>query len=683
MVNGWEKLRARQLNPWVMAAYLAVVLLFGAAYARYYIPEKGFSYLVSFGGQQTRPTISALKDLDYYVQADSFGYDAQYYVQIAMDPLLRDPELPAAIDNLSYRARRILISWVSYVFGAGQPTAILHAYVLQNAVAWVLLAGVLLWWFPPRNWNNWFRWTGVLFSFGMCVSVRNSLVDGPSLLLVAAGVLCVEKNRPWLATVVLGVAGLGKETNLLGAAALARVEAVRTPRCWPVLGLRGLLVAAPLGVWLWYIQTVVGPAANVGERNFAWPFLGWWHQVQTVWVEMLSERTWEVGVLQNGAFWSFLMLVALTVQFLYLVLRPQWSQAWWRVGITFAVLMIFLGDAVWEGYPGAASRVLLPMQLAFNVLVPTTRRWWPILILGNLTLFSAPSALQPPPGDGYELRGAEKLIRSPESGLLRVRFSPEWHDPERYRDRYWRWSRGSSEITFTNPHAFALEAELDFIASSLRERELKVLGPQGKELWHGPIRDEVTRVHIPVVRLAPGKSVLRFITPADQDAAPHDPRQLAFCLKDCVIRLRPGEANGVAVIGSAAVLGPAPESRVAVEFREGWFAAERAGAMYWRWTNGPAEFVVVNNSGTSLSGGLRFSIHAISKRNVTLTNAAGKVIWTAEVASKLSEDVNVTGLVLPRGETHFFLRSDQPPSGADHDTRLLDMIVKNLVLEVR
>ncbi|MCC6415894.1 MAG: hypothetical protein IT582_08300, partial [Opitutaceae bacterium] len=555
--------------------------------------------------------------------------------------------------------------------------------VRQNAGAWVLLAGLLLWWFPPRSWSNWLRWTGVLFAFGMCVSVRNSLVEGPSLLLVAAGVFLLEKNRPWLAALVLGFAGLGKETNLLGATALARPEEMCSPRRWPVLALRGLMVAAPLALWLWYIQRVVGPAADTGDRNFAMPFVGWWHKSQEVWQEVWLGRTWEVGVLQNGALWSLLALVALTVQFLFLILRPQWRQSWWRVGITFAVLMIFLGDAVWEGYPGAASRVLLPMQLAFNVLVPTSKRWWPVLLLGNLTLLGAPAALQPPPGNGYDLKGESNVVRSAEDGLVRVVFSPEWHVPERYRERYWRWSRGSAEITITNPHAFALDAEWDFIASALEERELTMLGPKDEVLWRGQIRDAVTRAHVPKVRLAPGKTVLKFIMTGGSETTMEDPRQLAFCLKDCVIRLRAGASNGVAITGSRSLIGPPDAARVAVEFRDGWYEAEQDASQYWRWTSGAAELVVVNHNPSAVTGTLHFSLRAISKRQVVLTDASGRTLWSAGVASKHTESADLTGLALPPGETRFLFRSDQPPSGADHDNRLLDMLVKDLVLEVR
>ncbi|MFM1851993.1 MAG: hypothetical protein RIS54_1677 [Verrucomicrobiota bacterium] len=681
MRRWWEYLRARQISPAVLAGYVVMVLLFGAAFSRYHIPDKGFSYLVAFGGRQPYQPISALKDLDYHVQADSFGYDAQYYVQIAMDPTLTDPELPGAIDNLPYRARRILFSWVAYALGGGEPARILDVYVLENAVAWLLLAVLLLHWFPPRTWGNWLRWSGVLYSFGMAVSVRNSLVDGPSLLLIAAGVLLVEKNKPWLAAAVLGLAGLGKETNLLGAAALGRPEDLGKILRRPGLILRGALAALPLALWLWYIDQMVAPAANAGARNFAAPLAGWMQKAHDVWTEAVNPDTWALGVLQNGTFWSLLMLVALTVQFLYLVLRPQWRQAWWRVGVTFAVLMLVLGDAVWEGYPGAASRVLLPMQLAFNLLVPATPRWWPVLLLGNLTLLSAPAALQPPPGDGYAITTGAELARSGEGGKLRIAFSPEWHETERQSDHYWRWSRGSATMTVMNPHGFPLEAEIEFILSALQEREITVRGPDNEVLWQGGIRDEVTRVRLAVVRLAPGPTTLHFQTDDTRAAAQHDPRRLAFCLKDCTIRLQPGPAEGAALIGPASLLGSSTVPKLAVEFRDGWFEAERADTFFWRWTGGPAEFVLTNRHDGPVPVRMSFVLNAISKRNVVLAREDGRVLWGAEVSSKHSEAADIRDVSLAPGENRFFLRSDLPPSGADNDTRLLDMMVRNLVIE--
>jgi len=45
-------------------------------------------------------------------------------------------------------------------------------------------------------------------------------VRRPSLLLIAFGVYLLDKGRPWWSTAAFALSGLGKETNLLGSAAL-------------------------------------------------------------------------------------------------------------------------------------------------------------------------------------------------------------------------------------------------------------------------------------------------------------------------------------------------------------------------------------------------------------------------------------------------------------------------------
>jgi len=678
----WEKFRARGGRPAVLLAYGLVVAVFVAAFAQYHIPGKGFSYLISFGGQQPNPPVETLKGLDYYVEADSGGYDAQYYVQIAMHPDLREPQLAAAVDNLPYRARRILISWMSYAMGLGEPAGVLRAFVLQNAISWLLLAGVLLWWFPPTSWTNLLRWGGVLFSFGMCVSVRNSLVDGPSLLLIACGVMLVEKGRPWWGTAVLAVGGLGKETNLLGAASLLTPENVWQPRRWPVLILRGLLVALPLALWLVYIERVVGPAANLGLRNFDWPLASYVRKWQVVGDGLMDPHSWTMGILNCGPLWSALMMLALTTQFLFLVFRPAPKQAWWRVGLSFAVLMLVLGDAVWEGFPGAASRVLLPMQLAFNVLVPTGRAWLPILLLGNLTLLNAPVALQPPSGDGYEIAGDERLKSLPEGGRLRIQFGSEWHGPERYRERYWRWCRSSSQVTIVNPHVFPLEMDFNFILSALKERGLVIKDDRGVPLWQGQIADSVTRVSLSRVLIRPGANTFYFISDDSAASSEMDPRALAFCLKDWVISLHLAPENGVILTGSPSALGTPDDPAVSVNFTEGWYEAERVDAAYWRWSDGPAKLTLVNHRDTPVTVSFRYVLNAISKRVAVLNREGGKELWTGEVSSKRSEEVSFAAIELAPGENRLQLTSSLPPGGAEGDTRLLDLCLRNLVINV-
>src|SRR6185295_9966545 len=97
-----------------------------------------------------------LRATPHYEMAGSSGYDAQYYAQIAMHPRLSDPEIRNAVDDLPYRARRILFCWTAYALAFGNPAGALQVYAVQNIVCWLALAVLLLRWFPPVSWGNFF-----------------------------------------------------------------------------------------------------------------------------------------------------------------------------------------------------------------------------------------------------------------------------------------------------------------------------------------------------------------------------------------------------------------------------------------------------------------------------------------------------------------------------------------------
>lgn len=529
-VQAWFSRRGWSVG--VTAAYVSLVALFFSALAQFYLPGKGFSYLIAFGATQESMRISKVRRLDRHVQRASDGYDAQFYVQIAMDPSLQNRELQRAMDSLPYRGRRILFAATAYVFGLGNPEWILQAFALQNAVAWLLLAVLLLHWFPPRDWDCFLRWSGVLFSFGVCVSVSNSLFDGPSLLLVAFGVFLLERGRSWLATGVLALNGLGKETNLLGAAALLPLGS-RGWNPWMLACVRGLLVGLPLALWLIYINMNVGPAADAGARNFALPLAAYFAKWRDV-IVALPEMSWP----DFGPFWSLLLLVALTVQFLFIMLRPRWNEVWWRVGASFAVLMAVLGDAVWEGYPGAASRVLLPLQLAFNCLVPAGAGWRFVLVLGNLTLLAAPVALQPPPGEGFELKGPHALLVNESGRSVVVSLGKGWYSPESGGGNTWTWTNGSADVSLRNPHVRPLEVRLRFSLSASSARAVRIV-LNGREVWRTEVSERNTvSGSFYGLELPPGDNRIEFVTDGEPVQVGGDPRALALRVQNLRIDLQ-------------------------------------------------------------------------------------------------------------------------------------------------
>ncbi|OHE89424.1 MAG: hypothetical protein A3G75_10055 [Verrucomicrobia bacterium RIFCSPLOWO2_12_FULL_64_8] len=509
--------------------YFAAVAFFLWTFVQFFLPGTGFTYLINFGDRPELPRIRELQSVDVYVHKDSYGYDGQYYAQIAVKPLLVSRDLRGAVDNLSYRARRILFCWTAYVLGLGQPYLILQAYAVQNAIAWLLLAWLLLRWFPPDGLSNFVRWAGTLFAWGVALSVRSALMDGPSLLLIAVGVMLAEKGRPWGSACVLGLAGLGRETNVLAGSICLPEREWNWREVRSAAG-RSLLVIGPLVLWTGCLWLAFGEPSNPGHRNFSAPFEEYFAKWSDAITQLRANRSDEL------AKWTLIMLLSLTVQFLTIAFRPQWRNLWWRIGASYALLLVFLGSAVWEGYPGAASRVVVPLTLAFNVLVPRGLRWWPVLLLGNLSVLNFPDQLYPPPRKAFEVEGPHRLVQSPDGRGISVAFSPEWDDTQKSSREYWRWCRGPGDIVIHNPQTFPMEVVLKFALRADNACNVRVVEKGTVVRWQGRVDRGAAEVTIASVRLEPGDNAWRFETdeppPIPNDL---DRRLFAFNLRNLVI----------------------------------------------------------------------------------------------------------------------------------------------------
>ena len=89
-------------------AYAGLVALFCWIVVRCYLPGQGLTYLLEFGDRQHSHYLPELRAINHFELPDSYGYDGQFYAEIAMRPHLSDPVLASAVDSLPYRARRIL-----------------------------------------------------------------------------------------------------------------------------------------------------------------------------------------------------------------------------------------------------------------------------------------------------------------------------------------------------------------------------------------------------------------------------------------------------------------------------------------------------------------------------------------------------------------------------------------------
>jgi hypothetical protein len=521
--RGGRLLRALRFRPQLVT--VAAVVLFLAGVAQFYQRATGFTSLISIGDILGETKVTALRGVPHYVYEGSAGYDGAYYVQLALYPALDNPELTKAIDNLPYRAKRILLSWVAWGLGLGRPAWVVQAFALLNVVSWLALAWVLLRWFPPTDWGALLRWAAVLFSHGMIMSVRHSLVDGPSLLLVALAMRWMEDGRQAAGGLALGLAGLAKETSLLGCGGID--FAWQSPRSWLSAALRAGLVALPLFLWMAYVRGRFGPAEDPGLGNFTYPFAGFAEKVRFALGDVRGPEATPLA-------WATLATVlALAVQWGFFVLRWRPAERWWRIGAAFALMMVFLATPVWEGFPGASTRVLLPMTLAFNLLVPRGRRWLPVLLAGNLTV-AATVFEYSPPHEFYVLRG-DDAVRA----AVRVVPAKGWHGPEQHGKHHWRWTSGAAELRLVNDSGGALRVTVRGQVSSV-EGERRVRVQVGERLlWGGTVGARPDGGLRFGLALPPGDTVLTFTSDRPAQKMGTDPRELAFQIANLEITVEP------------------------------------------------------------------------------------------------------------------------------------------------
>jgi len=514
----------RFLGSPVRVAFAVAVGAFLAGVAQFHHRDTGFSSLISIGDMLNDRKVAALTAVPHHIYEGSPGYDGAYYVQLALYPTLDNPELTQAIDNLPYRARRILFSWTAWAIGLGQPTWVVQAHALLNVLCWLALAAVLLRWFPPDSWENFLRWAAVLFSHGVLMSVRHSLVDAPSLLLVALALRWLETGRGAAGAATLALAGLGKETSLLATAGTDFDW--RAPRTWGRTALIVAGIAGPLFAWMGFIRWKFGPVDDPGLGNFTLPFAGYAEKFGTAWREALGR---DGAALQ----WAVLAtVVGLAAQWLFLVLRWRPAERWWRVGAAFALMMAFLSTPVWEGYPGASTRVLLPMTLAFNILVPRGLRWLPVLLLGNLTVAASLFEFSPP-HEFHRIRGDRTL-----AAAVQVVPGPGWHGPERHLDHRWRWTKGDAELRLINGNAQPVRIAVTAFVSSVEGMRTVRVRLGERLLWGDAVGQGPAEVRFGLV-LPPGETVLVFTSDRPGQKIGTDPRDLAFNVANLNIVVSP------------------------------------------------------------------------------------------------------------------------------------------------
>lgn len=492
----------RLARPLPVLASIAVVLFLWTV-MRCWHPIYGFTAFLQFDEAHKPTAIAAFREYPVFAYPGLAPYDGMQYAQIAYHPLLKAAELRRAIDTLPYRARRILLPAAAWLLAAGRPAWIANVYAFLNIPCWLLLAAVFWKKLPVADARGFIAWLGLLFSAGAMSSVRLALIDLPALLLVALALWDAERERSRGAAGWLAAAALTRETSILAAAAFFEYPPKSRPRL-----VRGLLLAllavAPLLLWMAYIRLQVGAVVETGARNFSWPLLG----LIDKWCDSLYAMT--DPATKPFAWRTVLAVAGLTAQGLFIVTRRRPADPWWRVGALFTALLLCLGPAVWEGFPGAAIRVLLPLNLVCNVLAVRTRAPLAWLLACNLTVFSGLFVFNdlPPYPDLAVARHSEAAAMVlPGAG---------WFNKEHDARHRWVWAQSQGQLDIqTWPRTARVQVRLSFKSRGLAPRTLRAL-VDGRVIWSAPLTARLATLNLPPIVVKGGEMKLELAT----DAAP-------------------------------------------------------------------------------------------------------------------------------------------------------------------
>ncbi len=513
--------------------YLFAVIIMLVKFSDFKIPHYGYTWLPQFGSYFHSAKSETFKSTTHLITSE-WGYDGQFYAQMAVDPFLKDTETLGAFDNFIFRTRRLLFSLIPFAIGGGDPQAALNVYCVQNIFFWLGTSVLLLRWLPPYSLQNTFRYVAILYTSGLVSSITNALLDGPALLLVILALFLYDCKAKIASNIALGLAGLGKETSVFAAIHNGIPSLTKPLEIAKTIGYLSI-VAAPVFVWLAYLGTINPPGASqsLGTSNFNWPGFGWWNAVHSLF-EKANETGWNANRLTTAGF-----LIAMPIQAISMILIFDFKNAWWRVGMVFAIFTIILGDQVWVGLVGSAARVVLPLTVAFNLIAPRKKRWLPILLAGNLLTLAGIYQL-----DRVNPPASQLLISSDYSGSIdlgsdgypSMQWTDGWFPQERLGNDHWRWSSGKSTITINSTAQRPAVAIISFKTRSIAERSVDILA-NGKTIatFDSPLDPTpVLYIEIPIRR---GSNIIEFRSDTPPSRIPSDPRDLAFMIFNPTIRL--------------------------------------------------------------------------------------------------------------------------------------------------
>lgn len=255
-------------TAWVCLAI--IVAFYGAGIAwRVARHDGNLTALFCIGDRYPIPPL--LADQRFYVHRDWVGYDGQFYLFLAYDPLLRT-DLPRGLDKPAYRSQRIGLPMLASMLSFGNESRLPYALFGSSIALFLMGCGYFLKILHHFRASAW--WVlGYALSPGFLAAELRGTVDAASTSLIFIAIWELLKGRWFRCAVVLCAGALVREQTVLMSMAIAFWAVIQKQ---PRKALAFLMPAAVISLWGYYVSSRLGePGMAMGAGlNLNWPMLG-------------------------------------------------------------------------------------------------------------------------------------------------------------------------------------------------------------------------------------------------------------------------------------------------------------------------------------------------------------------------------------------------------------------------
>jgi hypothetical protein len=331
--------RPTLLRPSLLVGLIYVLLLIFFMTARHY-SALDFVHLGTVWGS--------------HIKSGSWGYDGQFYYQIARNPL----GAARFMDNAPYRYQHLLYPLLAWVLSLGQASLVPYTLLLINLVAIIGSVEIVARLLNKNGLSPWFSLSLGLY-YGLAVGLTFDTTEPFTCLLLALGIWELEKKQWLLSALWMGLATVSRETAVLFPLCLAASFAWN--RHWKETLAFFALGVLPLLVFLSTLTLIFGrTGVTFGPPFEHVPFAGIFHFLHA-----------------PHKFWLLVLVMLLPT--LVCLAFLAWDLIRWRWNILTLVwaanlaMMVFLSHATYAELV-SCGRVSLPVILAGVLYGVKTRR---------------------------------------------------------------------------------------------------------------------------------------------------------------------------------------------------------------------------------------------------------------------------------------------------------------------